>query len=161
MIKKLDFNTLHKATVLRDEIFPELGKTDKATLHASLDKENYQSIYEDGDINLLDYWIYLDIQNDVVGIVGLYTQNSDTNDKVWLGWYGVKPSYRGKKIGSKLLDFATQKASEEGYKELHLYTTNDAVHQDAIALYLRRGFVKYKKDKELKTIYYKKELYVK
>ena len=161
MIQKLDFSTLLKATVLRDEIFLGLSKTDKATLYASLDKERYLHIYEDGDIDFLDYWIYLDVQNDVVGIVGLYTQNSDTDNKIWLGWYGVKPSHRGKKIGSELLDFATQKAKEEGYKELHLYTTNDAVHQDAIALYLRRGFVKYKKHKERKTIYYKKELYVK
>lgn len=156
-IEQLSKATLQQAIFLRDEIFEALSKLDKKTLAASLDPDNFQKFYIQSGIEKLDYWVYITDKNEVVGIVGLYSEY--TNQAAWLGWYGVHPLQRGQKIGSKLLDFAIDLAKQRGYKELHLYTTKE--HNEAIILYEKRGFVKYKKNKELKTLYYKKELHAK
>lgn len=63
--------------------------------------------------------------------------NPRQNHRGGLGM-GILPEYRGKGIGSKLLEKVIEKAQEFGLEkiELHVYTTNEP----AIALYKKFGF---------------------
>ena len=85
-IEQLSKATLQQAIFLRDEIFEALSKLDKKTLAASLDPDNFQKFYIQSGIEKLDYWVYITDKNEVVGIVGLYSEY--TNQAAWLGWYG-------------------------------------------------------------------------
>lgn len=155
-IIKLNESLLTKTITLRDEIFKGLTKIEKETLTASL----YPDVkwYKKAEIEQLNYWVSIDEDENVIGIIGLYTEVGDKPSNVWLGWYGIKKSYRGKHLGSKLLDFITNIAKEQGFKELHLYTTSYKENEDAVKLYERRGFTLYKEEKKSKTLYYKLKL---
>ncbi len=90
--------------------------------------------------NMPGYWeVYLVKQNDnkIVGISGLYSLNSDKNDEFWLGWFGVLKKYRNKGIGGCVLDKTFKIASDNGTKELFVFTWND---NKAIELFEKKGF---------------------
>ena len=106
-IKSLNEEYIEDAEALRDRVFPFLEPLEEETLRASLNPQKYIAWYEQSKIKNLKYWFIQD-HNDVIGIVGLYTENGDKKYKVWLGWFCVDQNYRGNKIGSKLLNFAIQ-----------------------------------------------------
>jgi len=153
-IQKLQKETLSQAVHLRNKVFPLLEPFEEETLEASVYPEKFAQWFSDAKIKTIDYWISV-TSNDVSGLVGLYTEVEAKKSKVWLGWYCVDPLYREAKIGSKLLDFALQQAKGLGYKELHLYTTDDEEYAKARFLYEKRGFMRYKESKKNQTVYYK------
>ncbi len=154
VIKKLRETLLKEATKLRDSVFTHLDKCERETLHASLYADNDTAWNLKNGIEKLTYWIATDeLKKRVAGLVGLYTEYGDNDDMVWLGWFCVDPKYRGQKIGSMLLEFAIDRAREQGKKYLLLYTTGETEYASARALYGKRGFVKYKVEGEI--LYYK------
>ena len=154
VIKPLDAHTLSDAIVLRDQVFPNLSKSDHATLTMSINPQELY-LYQKLGIKTLDYWIAV-MDEHIVGLVGLYTQREVNEDSVWLGWYCVDSQYRGHKIGSKLFNFAIDEAKNRHHKYLHLYTTADEEYAAAREQYHKIGFEQYKsKSSEL---YYKLHL---
>jgi len=154
VIKTLDERSLKAATQLRDSVFTHLEKYERETLRASLYADEYAKWHAKTGIMDLAYWVAVDdASEEVVGLVGLYTEEDDDEDMVWLGWFCVDPDYRGQKIGAMLLEFAINQAREQGKKHLYLYTTDDQEYTTARSLYEKKGFVNYKVEGE--TLYYK------
>jgi ribosomal protein S18 acetylase RimI-like enzyme/G:T/U-mismatch repair DNA glycosylase len=148
-IEKLTENSLAQAENLRDKIFGKTTKTEALTLKASLNPKEYKNVYEDNYIKDMEYWIAKS-NNEVIGIIGLYTENNEDNKTCWLGWFAVEPKFRGFKIGKKLLDFAVNKAKERGYEYLKLYTYDSDEFKIAQELYKKEGFEEFnRKNKEL------------
>jgi GNAT superfamily N-acetyltransferase len=151
-IYPLDEITLHDATVLRDSVFQDLSDDEYETLALSLNPSG--PIYSRLGICQLHYWVAIDtVSKKVVGLVGLYLENSDNEGEFWLGWYCVDPNYRGYKIGSKLLKFAIDLSKVVGMKSLHLYTTADEEYTTARIQYEKMGFKQYKSQSS--QLYYK------
>ncbi|MDP3445520.1 MAG: GNAT family N-acetyltransferase [Ignavibacteria bacterium] len=152
-ILPLNESTLHATTVLRDTIFTGLNRVESETLRTSLSPENYH-IRKKLAISELAYWTAIDpLTQNVVGLVGLYTENDDEDDTVWLGWYCVDSRYRGHKIGSKLLELAINEAKAQNKKYLNLYTTTDDEYATACVQYEKIGFKHYKSEK--KNLFYR------
>ena len=143
-IQALDQHTLPQAVILRNDIFPKLGKLEHDTLSASLTPLKYH-VHKNLGIKQLDYWIAIHSRTlEVVGLVGLYTQTDDDDGMIWLGWYCVDPDHRGFKIGKKLINHAIEYAKEQRKTYLHLYTTCDHQYAAAREQYHKIGFEHYK-----------------
>ena len=79
-----------------------------------------------------DYWKYWLVYNeeDIVAITGLYSDfDINETNSIWLGWFGVRPSYRKQNIGTEVLNFtineAYKLAKKYPIKYLRLYTSID------------------------------------
>ena len=75
------------------------------------------------------YWIVYD-EDDIVAITGLYSDFDITEtNSIWLGWFGVRPKYRRKKIGTEVLNYtineAYKLAKKYPIKYFRLYTSID------------------------------------
>lgn len=86
----------------------------------------------------LGYQIAVDNER-VVGISGLFVVPYNQRDSNWLGWTCVDPAFRGRKIGSRLLDLMIQKTIEDRKKFLRLYVSSDG--EIARSIYAKRGFI--------------------
>ncbi len=157
-IVQLDKLTLHQTIALRNKVFPVLEPLEEETLMASVYPNNYISWYKDVEIGELNYWVGCGDDLIVKGLVGLYTEVEVKKTKAWLGWFCVDPKYRGENIGSHLLNFALKEAKDRGYKEIHLYTTEEREYMRARIMYEKKGFTQYKFIKEDEMIWYKKKL---
>ncbi|HWR58791.1 MAG TPA: GNAT family N-acetyltransferase [Thermodesulfovibrionales bacterium] len=88
----------------------------------------------------LKYWqVFIAVKGEVpLGVTGLY-QNSDTPAHIgWLGWFGVRPEYRGHGIGTMMVNFTSQYAASLNMTELWVYT--DDTNIEATKFYQNRGF---------------------
>ena len=77
----------------------------------------------------------------VIGITGLYTMPEDEKEANWVAWFCVEPDYRGKGLGSRLLDLMIEKSKKAGKKFLRLYTSDGEIEKEARELYKKSGFV--------------------
>ncbi|VVB78176.1 Acetyltransferase (GNAT) domain protein [uncultured archaeon] len=87
-----------------------------------------------------------------MGITGLYELPEDEKEAYWLAWFCVDPEFRGKKLGSTLIDLMIKKA-KEGKTYLRLYTSSGPIEKTARALYEKRGFVTTKVEKGIDNGY--------
>ena len=79
-----------------------------------------------------DYWKYWLVYeaDEIAAITGLYSDyDINETNSIWLGWYGVREKYRGKKIGTKVLEFTINEAYELAkkypIKYFRLYTSTE------------------------------------
>ena len=151
-IVRLTTKHLSKALLLRDQIFPGLNKAEYATLEASV--RDLGNIKTKLGVDELHYWVAIDSDDTVHGIIGLYSEIDDPKERIWLGWYGVDETVRGSGLGGKLLDFAIHESRCRGYEELKLYTTTADEYTAARRLYERKGFIDVTPSKKAKTRYY-------
>lgn len=159
IIKSLTTDTLNNAIVLRDNVFSDLKKYEKETLQASLDKSTYKECWKKNELTSMQYFIMLDTtKNKIIGLTGIYSEDGDSDDICWLGWFCIDTEYRGQGLSKKLLDFSIEKAKELNKKYLHLYTYDSKEYIPAMKLYEKYNFVIY--DRDNKVIYYKLNLKV-
>jgi GNAT superfamily N-acetyltransferase len=156
-IEKLNENTLQEAENLKDKVFERSESSEAFTLRASLNPKKYQKIYKDNFIDWMEYYV-AKINNKVVGIIGLYTENDEDNKTCWLGWFAVEPKFRGFKIGKKLLNFAIDEAKEREFETLKVYTYELKNYLTAIDLYKKEGFEIIESDKKTKLIVLEKKI---
>jgi len=164
-VEPLSKCTLKSATALQCSVFKDLNSDEKQSLAASLDKEQYESVYKNLYIKDMQYWVAKDIASGkVIGLTGLYTEPEEDENICWIGWFCVDDSYRGKGYGNDLLSFTKQMTKTfgfddrlEGYDQLHLYAYDSKEFKVAINLYMKSGFEEYspkfkiqKKNKYLK-----------
>jgi ribosomal protein S18 acetylase RimI-like enzyme len=162
-IKPLSKQTLTAAIKMADEVFRNQRWWEKASwafrlslMHGYIPKLLLRLV----GISWCRYWVAVNSQAHVLGITGLYTMPEDSKI-YWLGWTCVNPEDRGKKIGSKLVDFAISQARNSGAKCLKLYTLDISDYAFACQLYERQGFELIKKspkkDKKgnFNVLYYK------
>jgi GNAT superfamily N-acetyltransferase len=153
-IDPLSEKTLTSACKLTLDVFhPNINDKDYPPkwLKASLKPEINKELYLEFDIMSLKYWVALDTNNRVFGIIGLYTLSYDEKEAYWLGWYCVDPKSRGKGVGKLLLNFVISKAKKDGKKWLRLYTSNEPNERRANEIYDKLGFklIKNKKINEI------------
>ncbi|ELR71682.1 putative acetyltransferase [Fulvivirga imtechensis AK7] len=111
------------------------------------------SNWEPADQNVIKYYnitgsSYLDPANGIMLLVYYHdgkpvgTIEMFPSDSATIGLYGLATirSFRGKGIGSALMDFALNKAKEKGYQQAVLQAT-----EDGIGIYRKQGFVEYSK----------------
>jgi len=127
-----------------------LSKTEK---HPDEIKEAERRLEElrAGVIHSDTYWNYEELTK-IAGLIGLtiWKEGIKTRE-VWLGWFCVDPEFRGRKIGSILLDYAIDKAKELEFKKLLLLTTDLPQENAAQVLYESRGLKVYSRLKGFRT----------
>ena len=87
------------------------------------------------------YYLVAEIDNEVVGQIGLHIEQNPRRKHVATFGMGVKDKHQGKGVGSKLLSSAIDLAENWiniQRMELTVYTDNEP----AIALYKKHGFVR-------------------
>jgi len=159
VIKLLTTDTLNNAIMLRNKVFLDLKSYEKETLQASLDKSTHEGCWKKNGLKSMQYFIMLDTTKDeIIGLTGIYSEERDSDDMCWLGWFCIDKEYRGQGLSKKLLDFSIERAKQLNKKYLHLYTYNSKKYIPAMKLYERYNFTIY--DRDEKDIYYKLNLKV-
>jgi len=85
------------------------------------------------------YFLAVDKEGRVLGTTGLYETSKDQGQAMWLGWMSVRPAFRGKGIGQKLLDFSIEEAKTKDVDYLRLFTSTYRGERAAQPLYERAG----------------------
>ncbi|MEK6801007.1 MAG: GNAT family N-acetyltransferase [Nanoarchaeota archaeon] len=151
-IEPLSEKTLKGSLKLLDKVFGR-NKKDKERYHnafpGSLDMKNYVLLNNKKEKpDYLQYYIAIDKKSKkVIGTTGLYSYPEYKDKKLGLGWYCIDPKFRGKGIGSFLLDFTIQKAREKQKKILELWTTKNPKEEKAHLIYKNKGFKIVKREK--------------
>jgi N-acetylglutamate synthase-like GNAT family acetyltransferase len=85
------------------------------------------------------YWqIYLvSVENQVIGICGLYSLKENDKKELWLGWFGIIPSRRKNMQGTRVLNWLKGQAKELGCKKLFTYVDKD---EKVLPFYEKNGF---------------------
>jgi ribosomal protein S18 acetylase RimI-like enzyme len=98
-----------------------------------------QAKLEFGGVKRLGYHVAVEGRK-VIGIIGLYCMDEDSHEAYWIGWFCVNPAFRGRGLGSKLLDLAIKNTKADGKRFLRLYTSDDPNESAAQRLYEKKGF---------------------
>lgn len=94
-------------------------------------------ILDDTDPFKDKFWqVYLVKHNNyVVGVCGLY--ELDNKEELWLGWFGIIPTYRGRKFGKISLDFMKSIAKSRDCKKILSYVDKEG---KPLEFYYKNGF---------------------
>ena len=124
-LEKITKDNLDYAVRIQEEIFP--GESGRANFEEAIEGSfdgNYYLIVEGGAC---------------AGIIGIYSYPEDS-ESAWLGWFGIRESFRRKHLGSEALKVFEVMAETRGYKYARLYT--DAEQNDAaISFYMANGYI--------------------
>src|SRR5271165_7083355 len=88
----------------------------------------------------LDFWkvFLVRARGDAVGVSGLYRQPGMPDNVCWVGWFGVRPRFRGEGFGTNAMYALFDVAQNIGSQELWVYTgSSDDV---AVSFYKSLGF---------------------
>ncbi len=88
------------------------------------------------------FWqVYLvKLSDQLVGVTGLYQPANSPAHIIWLGWFGVRPSFRRHHLGKEIINQIKKMALNYNFQELRLFTN----HNNYIAqkFYESQGFEK-------------------
>jgi GNAT superfamily N-acetyltransferase len=85
-----------------------------------------------------EVWL-IEKNREIVGLCGLYAQLPGYTDELWLGWFGILPSYRSKGVGAVVLQQMESLAVERGCGALYSYVPESG---RPLRFYLRCGFTR-------------------
>lgn len=142
-------------------VFGSMSFSERMSFWAYRHKESYfvkKLMRLFGVASLLNVWVAKNQYGEICGTTGLYTCCKDEKEAMWLSWFCVPSSKRGKGIGKKLLEFSIEKAREHSKAYLRLYTTTDPNEAAAQVLYENYGFTKIKERKHLNWVKIEREL---
>lgn len=154
MIKIVEINDslMTKASKLVAKVFPFRSLSERLTFWAFKHRKNIlvkKIINMFGVAELINFWVAVDENSNVVGTTGIYSYVKDKEDAIWLAWFCVDPEQRGKGIGKKLIEFSLDVAKNYNKKYFRLYTSSDPNEAAAQYLYEKYGFKVVKKEKRL------------
>jgi RimJ/RimL family protein N-acetyltransferase len=88
----------------------------------------------------LDYWkvFLLRFRDDVVGVSGLYRQSGMDQSICWVGWFAIRPGFRGQGLGKSAMYALIDFAQSIHVRELWVYT--GAADNIAVNFYKSLGF---------------------
>ena len=145
IFKPLSEENLEEAVSVATSIFPEEISHIREVYEVSLRQNKSEEYWKTRRI--LEYFVAMDSHLDkIVAITGFYQLTEHSKDEIWLGWYGVSPSERGKGIGKKTLEWTMEEAKKRGYEVFKLWTTTDPGEKIAQKLYDDMGIYVYKKE---------------
>ncbi|NJP03937.1 GNAT family N-acetyltransferase [Candidatus Gracilibacteria bacterium] len=105
------------------------------------------------------YWMVMDEMTQTAqGVIGLYAEDFDESEALWLGWFAVHPEARGKGLGTSLLRFAEDQALQRGKKFLRVFTDDEA--DVALPMYRRYGFVDMRKPDVARPYFHGGEIFL-
>lgn len=83
--------------------------------------------------------LVVECEGEAVGTITMYVQNQ-ISDKpaAYLGQFGFLPEFKGRGLGTQVMDFMESLAREEGFESVQLDTAKPADH--LVQLYLKRGY---------------------
>jgi GNAT superfamily N-acetyltransferase len=140
----LSYENLEEAIALVREVFPDDFDTEDSpeeAYRASLDREKYKSFIDRHHLDLLQYLLVVEQSTGkAVGVTEWYTVDTDPKGMIWLGWYCVDQTHRGKGFGRAILEWTVATVKDMGYTTMRLYTTTDPNEADAQILYEKMGF---------------------
>jgi RimJ/RimL family protein N-acetyltransferase len=89
----------------------------------------------------LAFWeVYIVKANEeTIGVIGLYRQVHTPIGVAWIGWFGVRPSFRDRGLGTQMLRDLVKIAKEYKFKELWVFT--DRENRGALRFYEQFGFI--------------------
>lgn len=88
----------------------------------------------------MQYFLAASKDRQVLGTTGLYKNPQDHDKAAWLGWFSVKPEFRGRGVGRELLQFSVDQAKAQDNRYLRLYTSDHPGEAAAQHLYEKMGF---------------------
>ena len=74
------------------------------------------------------------------GLVGLHHYRWGPPGNVWLSWFAVHPSFQRQGLGSKLISYIQDIATQNGYKKILIETYSSKEFAMARDFYQRHGF---------------------
>jgi len=93
------------------------------------------------DESLKIWEVYLaKLKTETIGIMGLYQYIDSPPGIVWVGWFGIRPNFRGQGWGTIMMEFLKEYALNFGFKELWVFTNDDNL--PAISFYKKLKFRK-------------------
>lgn len=133
---------LNKGVKLVESIFTDEDESAKRELEASIDEKKFQKYVTkiDRHIRSLEYFVAVNTNEKVVGLIGMYTLIENYEDTIWIGWYCVHKKHRGRGIGKLLLDFVIDEARKRGKNYICLYTSTERNEAKAQEIYEKYGF---------------------
>lgn len=140
----LSAENIEEAINLVCSIFPDDCKSQDSPAEAykaSLDKKNHEDFIQRHHLDIIEYFVVKNNPSEkIIGVTGWYTQNVDTKDVIWLGWYCLHPAERGNGFGKEILLWTLDQVRRKGYKIMKLYTSTDPNEATAQVLYEKLGF---------------------
>ena len=142
-IVELERHMIPEAKALVAKVFPEQDLTERLSFWAYKHQANFLMkmvlrLY--GAMSVYKYWVALDENDRILGTTGLYSENDDFHEAIWLSWFCVDPEMRGQGIGKQLIEFSIEMARSYDKKYLRLYTSDDPNEAAAQVLYEKYGF---------------------
>lgn len=141
---RLEKDMVPRAKELVDSVF--IGQTPMERLSFRLYSRkgglSYRIFSRLSGVDLLDFWVAISDDGSVSGISGLYSIRKDRDEALWLSWYVVRPSERGRGLGATLLNKAIEEATNRGARFLRLYTSDSELidgGENAQMMYERHG----------------------
>jgi GNAT superfamily N-acetyltransferase len=156
IIVPISEQTLYQARNLVNKVFTRQSLGERLSFLAFSHKNNIiiRSITRlFGVKEMMNFWVAINENSEVVGTTGLYKYLADEKEAVWLAWFCVDPNERGKGIGNQLLSFTIEEARRTGVSYLRLYTSDDPNEKEAQVLYEKYGLKE--KEREAKLFYTK------
>lgn len=140
----LSDENIDEAIALVYSVFPyEFGTGDspEEAYRASLDRVDHKDFIKSHNLKDLNYFVVRDSDSEkIVGVTGWYTENIDSENIAWLGWYCVDKNKREKGYGKEILNWTIEQVKEKSFKVFKLYTSNDENEKVAQKLYEDLGF---------------------
>ena len=125
IFEKVTLENLNLALNIQKELFPRYSA-----------EQNYRESTKAN--SCYEYYIVKQNEN-CIGITGIYYY-PEYPDSAWLGWFGIRESYRQKHYGTTVLGMFEGIAYERGFKYARLYT--DKFDNDiAISFYESNSYV--------------------
>lgn len=141
-VVSLEGKYLLEASNLANRIFPGDDPSPSYEFEASIDDQKFKEYIENNDLDILEleYFVAVDDKDKVLGTIGLYSRKPDQSDSLWVGWFCVHESARGKGIGMLLLDYIIDESKKRGKKFLKLYTSTNPIEAKAQEIYEQNAF---------------------
>jgi GNAT superfamily N-acetyltransferase len=132
-IKIIDSRNIHDYKLILNGLFEEEGFghpfLETVMVWCNIIEESQGGLY--WQVWLIKY------KDKNIGICGLYSHKKNSVKELWLGWFGIHPNYRDKKIGSHVLNWMEQHAKKIGCKTILSYV--DKVGRP-LSFYYRNGY---------------------
>ena len=147
--EELSAGNVNDALVVIDECFPLAA--DRAAARQTYSRyiagdRRYYSSFSDTTVELVEYVLFR-VDGIPAGVAGLYRIDGEP-DRIYMGWLGVRPSYRKFQNGegtaplsTTIMDFSKARARELNMKELAAVAEDADSNFPTHRYYERHGFV--------------------